>query len=31
MDDSKQLSQAIGKSKIKVIGILDEGFKKLML
>lgn len=31
MDDSKQLSQAIGKSKIKVVGILDEGFKKLML
>lgn len=30
IDDSKELSAAIGKTKIKVIAITDEGFKKLL-
>lgn len=31
IDSSDDLSLAIGKPKIKVIAILDEGFKKLLL
>ena len=29
--NSEELSKALGKSNIKVIGITDEGFKKLLL
>ena len=29
--DSKDLSQAIGKNNVKLIGIIDDGFKKMIL